>query len=192
MNLALAMGQRTDGDPADNAEAAINALRKAIEILPPEASPDLWTTIQVNLASSLLRRERGDKLENLTEARELCLEVLKYRSLDRDPNEWAYVQLNLAPTLEQLATLGEVDRSEAEAAYLAVIDARDRLEDRHVGNAYYQLGRTLRIAAQFNPKNLLRPGRRTSLTRRPSRTRLQSQPVSTKRPEITSNRQRRC
>ena len=155
MNLALAMGQRVNGDPADNAEAAINALRKALEILPPEASPDLKTTIQVNLASSLLRRERGEKLKDLGEARELCIEVLKYRSLDRDPNEWAYVQLNLAPTLEQLATFGKADRSEAEAAYLAVIDAQDRLEDRHVGNAHYQLGRMLRIAAQFDPEEFV-------------------------------------
>jgi CHAT domain-containing protein len=155
MYMGIAMAERGREDPSDNLEAALNALRQGLEILPPEGSPDLRSTIQTNLATTLLRRQRGEKIENLTEALGLCREVLKYRSIDRDPNEWAVVQLNYAPTLQQLATLGEVDRAEAEAAFLEVIDAASLIDDDKVANAQYQLGRMLRISAEFNPEQFV-------------------------------------
>jgi hypothetical protein len=155
MHLGIAMAERTREDPSDNLEAALNAQLQALEILPPDGSPDLRSTIQTNIATTLLRRQRGEKIANLREALALCEEVLRYRSIDRDPNEWAVAQLNYAPTLQQLANLGQGDRAEAEAAFLEVIDAAPLIDDDKVANAHYQLGRMLRIGAEFNPEQFV-------------------------------------
>jgi CHAT domain-containing protein/tetratricopeptide (TPR) repeat protein len=155
MHIGIAMAERLRGDPADNLESALNALRNGLEILPPDGSPDLRATIQTNIATSLLRRQRGEKLENLNEALALCQEVLEYRSIDREPDEWAIVQLNYAPVLLELAQLGEADPAEARTAYEEVIENGSLIDEDRLANAHYQLGRMLRVSAAFNPEKFV-------------------------------------
>jgi len=155
MHIGIALAEQVRDDPADNLDAGLNVMRKALDLLPPDGSPDLRTDIQANLATTLLRRQRGDKIANLTEALELCREVLDYRSFERDPNGWAVVQLNYAPVLQQLANLGEANRGEAEAIFRNVIEAGSQIDDEKVANAHYQLGRMLRSNTDFNPEKLL-------------------------------------
>ena len=155
MHMAIAMAQRTRDDPAENLERALELLSGALEILPGGAPDQIRTTIQTNLASLLIRRERGNKVDNLKRAVNVCKEVLRHRSLEREPSDWAYIQLNYAPALEQLADHGEVDRSEAIAAYGEVIAAAGLIDDQQLANAHFQLGRTLRREANFDPEDLV-------------------------------------
>ena len=155
MHMAIAVAQRSRDDPAENLEWALDLLNRALEILPSAASDQIRTTIQTNMASLLVRREQGGKVTNLKQAVEICEEVLRYRSLEREPSDWAYIQLNYAPALEQLADHGEVDRSEAIATYAEVIAAGDLVEDQQLANAHFQLGRTLRREANFDPEEFV-------------------------------------
>jgi CHAT domain-containing protein/tetratricopeptide (TPR) repeat protein len=155
MYIGIAMAERLRDDPADNLEAALNAMREGLRILPADGSEDLRATIKGNIATTLLRRQRGETLVNLTEARDLCLEVLEYRSLERDPDEWAVVQLNHAPILQELAQLGHADLADAEAVYQQVIDASERIAEAKTANAHYQLGRMLRLRTRFDPERFV-------------------------------------
>lgn len=155
MYIGIAMAERLRGDPADNLEAALNAMREGLRILPIEGDPDLRATIKINIATTLLRRQRGDKVANLIEARDLCREILEYRSLEDDPDEWAVVQLNYAPILHELARLGKADPADAELIYLEVIDASGAVVEAKVANAHFQLGRMLRIRARFSPERFV-------------------------------------
>ena len=155
MRLAIAIAEKTNGDPVENLEASVNALREALDYLPRSASLDLRTMIQTNLASALLRRPGGEKVANLYEALEISRDVLRYRSIEREPNEWAYIQLNYAPILEQLSEHGEVEREEALDAYLEVVEAGELIEDRHLANAHFQLGRVLCRAGAFDPERFV-------------------------------------
>ncbi|HEY2053153.1 MAG TPA: CHAT domain-containing protein [Solirubrobacterales bacterium] len=152
MYIGIAMAERVRDDPADNIEAALNAMREGLEMLPAEGSPDLRATIKSNIATTLLRRQRGERIADLGEARDLCQEVLQHRSLNREPDEWAVVQLNLAPILQELARLNASDPREAEAVYREVIDASEMLGPDKVANAHHQLGRMLRISVGFDPE----------------------------------------
>jgi CHAT domain-containing protein/tetratricopeptide (TPR) repeat protein len=152
MHIGIAMAERLRGDPADNLEAALNAMREGLEILPAGGTPDLRSTLKSNIATTLLRRQRGEKLANLIEARDLCREILDHRSLEKHPDEWAVVQLNYAPILQELARLGEADPADAEAVYHQVIDASRSVVEDKVANAHYQLGRMLRISTGFDPE----------------------------------------
>lgn len=155
MYIGIAMGERLRGDPADNLEAALNAMREGLQILPADGSPDLRATLEANIATTLLRRQRGEKIRNLIEAREFCRRALEYRSLDRDANEWAIVKLNEAPILQELAQHDAADPADAEVAYREVIDAEALIADDKVANAHYQLGRMLRIRAAFDPERFV-------------------------------------
>jgi CHAT domain-containing protein/tetratricopeptide (TPR) repeat protein len=152
MCIGIAMAERTRDDPADNIEAALDAMREGLRILPAEESSELRATIKGNIATTLLRRERGEKIANLIEARDLCREILEYRSLEDHPDDWATVQLNYAPILLGLARLGEADSGAAEAVYHEVIDASELVAGDKVANAHYQLGRMLRNSAAFTPE----------------------------------------
>jgi CHAT domain-containing protein/tetratricopeptide (TPR) repeat protein len=155
MYLGIAMAERLRGDPADNLEAGLNAMREGLRILPAEGDPELQATIKGNIATTLLRRQRGEKIANLIEARDLCREILEYRSLESNPDEWAVVQLNYAPILFELAGLGEADPADAEAVYHEVIAASGVLVEAKVANAHYQLGRMLRNKARFDPERFV-------------------------------------
>lgn len=155
MYLGMAMAERLRDDPADNHEAALNAMRDGLRILPADGSPELRATMKGNIATTLLRRQRGEKIGDLTEARDLCREVLDYNTLEDHPDEWATVQLNYAPILQELADLGEGDPGDSEAIYQEVIDAAGVVAEDKVANAHHQLGRTLRIRAQFDPERLV-------------------------------------
>jgi CHAT domain-containing protein/tetratricopeptide (TPR) repeat protein len=155
MYIGIAMAERLRDDPADNIEAALNAMREGLQILPAEGSAELRATIKGNIATTLLRRQRGEKIANLTEARDLCLEILEYRSPEDHPDDWAVVQLNYAPILQELAHLGEADAADAEAVYHEVLDASGSIAEDKAANAHYQLGRMLRTSAGFDPERFV-------------------------------------
>ncbi len=62
MHIGIAMAERLRGDPADNLEAALNAMREGLRILRAEASSDLRATLQTNIATTLLDASEGRKL----------------------------------------------------------------------------------------------------------------------------------
>ncbi len=65
------------------------------------------------------------------------------------------MQLNYAPILQELAHLGAADSTDAEAVYQEVINAAALITESKVANAHHQLGRLLRISAQFNPERFV-------------------------------------
>lgn len=88
MRLAVAFAEQIDGDPADNADLAIEALRDALGRLDDESPPELRDDIRTNLANALGRRERGERTENLSEGIDLCRTVLDHRSAAADGAQW--------------------------------------------------------------------------------------------------------
>lgn len=155
MYIGIALAERIRDDPAYNIDAALNAMREGLELLPADGSPDLRATIKSNIATTLLRRQRGERIADLREARGLCEEVLDHRSLDREPDEWAVVKLNLAPILQELARLDAADPTDAEATYREVIRASDVLTADKVANAHHQFGRLLRIGVGFDAERFV-------------------------------------
>jgi CHAT domain-containing protein/tetratricopeptide (TPR) repeat protein len=159
MYIGIAMAERIRDDPADNIEAALNAMREGLALLPVDGSSDLRATIKSNIATTLLRRQRDTRTTDLCEARGLCEEVLDYRSSEREPEEWAVVKLNLAPILQELAQLDAADPTEAEATYREVIAASESLAADKVANAHHQLGRLLRTSIAFDAERFVKDWR---------------------------------
>jgi tetratricopeptide (TPR) repeat protein len=148
MNLAVLVGSRPRGDPAENFEASIEILRDALGQLGDSPS-DLCATVQMNLAHHLHIRERGDRKENLQEARDLCLASLEWRSLDRNSEDWAYSKINLGGIYDDLAQIGEADLRDATATLEEVIAAEQEIEAKWlVGVAHSSLGALYRGAAE--------------------------------------------
>jgi CHAT domain-containing protein/tetratricopeptide (TPR) repeat protein len=147
MRLAIAFAEQIGGDPADNADLAIEALRDALGYLDEGSPLELRDDIQTNLANALGRRERGDQTENLREGVDLCRTVLNHRSPAVDGAQWGRAQLNLAGLLRDLELIGEVPEDEVVSAYKSVIAARGKLPDWQAAMAYLSLGRRLRVLA---------------------------------------------
>lgn len=147
MRLAVAFAERIEGDPADNAELAIEALRDALSYLEESSPSELRDDIQVNLANALMRRERGEKVVNLREALVLCRSVLDHRSAEAHGPRWGRFQLNLAAVLAELESAGEAAPAEVAGAYEAVLAAQGSVPDWQVAMAHYSLGRRLRVLA---------------------------------------------
>lgn len=147
MRLAVAFAERLEGDPTDNGELAIEALRDALGYVNEDSPLELRDDIQTNLANALMRRERGEKTANLREGVTLCEAVLKHRNAAADGSQWGRVQLNLAALLIELESAGEVLTNKAVEAYQAVVTARGQIPDWQVGMAHYSLGHRLRILA---------------------------------------------
>jgi hypothetical protein len=112
MHLGLAMGERVEGDRADNLDAAVNSLTTAVDTLGESSPPWLWAIVRTNLAWALLRRERGDRVEDLRRAESLCEEA--YRSPERDADDWAHTQLNLGEVRARLFELGQTTLEQVE------------------------------------------------------------------------------
>jgi CHAT domain-containing protein/tetratricopeptide (TPR) repeat protein len=147
MALAVAFAERIEGDPADNAELAVKALRDALSYLDENSQLDLSDDLQLNLANALMRRERGDRVANLGEGVALCQAVLAHRTPTADGSQWGRAQLNLAALLYELKSVGDAARGDAAQAYESVIGARGQVPDWQVAMAHYSLGRGLRILA---------------------------------------------
>jgi CHAT domain-containing protein/tetratricopeptide (TPR) repeat protein len=147
MRLAVAFAEQIDGDPADNADLAIEALRDALSYLDDDSPLKLRDDIRTNLANALGRRERGERSENLREGVALCRDVLAHRSAAVDGSQWGRAQLNLAGLLRDLELLGEAREDEVVEAYEMVISAVGQLPDWQVAMAHFSLGRRLRVLA---------------------------------------------
>jgi CHAT domain-containing protein/tetratricopeptide (TPR) repeat protein len=147
MRLAIAFAEQLEGDPADNADLAVKALRDALHYLPDGAPLSLRDDIEVNLANALMRRERGERIEDLEEGVELCRSVLAHRTPGVDGSQWSRFQLNLAALLGELESAGGGSTADADQAYEGVVRARGAVPDWHVAMAQYHLGRRLRILA---------------------------------------------
>lgn len=147
MRLAIAFAEQIGGDPADNGDLAIEALRDALSYLDEDAPLELRDDIQTNLANALGRRQRGDRAQNLREGVDLCRAVLSHRSPAVDGAQWGRAQLNLAGLLLDLEHLGEDTDEEVDVAYETVIAARGELPDWQVAMAHFSLGRRARILA---------------------------------------------
>jgi len=153
MRLAVAFAEQIDGDPADNADLAIEALRDALGRLEDGSPPELRDDIRTNLANALGRRERGERTENLREGIGLCQAVLDHRSPEADGTQWGRAQLNLAGLLRDLELLDEVSGEEVVEAYESVIAARGMVTDWQVAMAHFSLGRRLRVLAVGDPES---------------------------------------
>lgn len=92
MNLSMAYGNRSRGDPAWNRTQSITLLTEAIERARQSGDRDSWAMAQTNLALVLLNRgETGD----VDRARDHLELALTHRSRKRDPGDWAFTQLHL-------------------------------------------------------------------------------------------------
>lgn len=151
--LAIAFAEQLSGDPADNADLAIKALRDALTYLDDDSPPELRDDIQTNLANALERREHGDRTQNLREGVDLCRAVLGHRTPTADGALWGRTQLNLAVLLGSLEHYNEVPGDEVIEAYQPVIDARGEVPDWQVAMAHFSLGRRLRIIAAGDPES---------------------------------------
>jgi CHAT domain-containing protein/tetratricopeptide (TPR) repeat protein len=147
MRLAVAFAEQIGGDPADNADLAIEALRDALSYLDDDSPLEVRDDIRTNLANALERSERGDRTQNLREGVELCRAVLDHRNPATDGAQWGRAQLNLAVILWNLEQLDEAQSEEVIKAYESVIDARGAVPDWQVAMAHLSLGRRLRVIA---------------------------------------------
>lgn len=152
MRLAIAFAEQIGGDPADNADLAIDALRDALSYLDDDSPLELRDDIQTNLANALERRERGDRTQNLREGIDLCRAVLSHRSPEVDGAQWGRTQLNLAVLLGELEHYDEARGEEVVEAYEVVIAAQGKLPDWQVAMAHFSLGRRLRVLAVGDPE----------------------------------------
>lgn len=153
MRLAIAFAEQIGGDPADNADLAIEALRDALSYLDDDSPLELRDDIRTNLANALERRERGDRAQNLREGIDLCRAVLGHRSPGTDGAQWGRTQLNLAVLLGDLEHYDELREEEVVEAYDAVIDAHGEVPDWQVAMAHFSLGRRLRVIAAGDPES---------------------------------------
>lgn len=153
MRLAIAFAEQIGGDPADNADLAIEALRDALSYLDDDSPLELRDDIRTNLANALERRERGDRAQNLREGINLCRAVLSHRSPWADGAQWGRTHLNLAVLLGDLEHYDEAQGEEVVEAYEAVIDARGEVPDWQVAMAHFSLGRRLREIATGDPES---------------------------------------
>lgn len=161
--LAIAYGMRVLGDPRENLEESVRAMRVSVRLLEQQGDSDLLALVQTNLAQSLERRESGERLANLDEAYALCRAALRWRSPERDAVDWAYSMVNLGHIVEKRADAGSGGAREARKAYEAVIGQADRVVDRRVlGLAYSNLGNVHRVKAV---KSRLRCSRERHLAR---------------------------
>jgi CHAT domain-containing protein/tetratricopeptide (TPR) repeat protein len=147
MRLAVSFAEQLDGDPADNAELAVEALRDARKYLPTEAPLQLRDDIEVNLANALMRREHGGRIANLEEGVALCRAALTHRTASADGPQWGRIQLNLAALLGELQTATGGSSADADEAYVEVVDSRGSVPDWQVAMAHFSLGRRLRVLA---------------------------------------------
>jgi CHAT domain-containing protein/tetratricopeptide (TPR) repeat protein len=147
MRLAVAFAEQIGGDPADNADLAIEALRDALSYLDDDSPLEVRDDIRTNLANALERKERGDRPQNLREGIELCRAVLDHRDPATDGAQWGRTQLNLAVILWGMEQLDEAPSEEVVNAYESVIDARGAVPDWQVAMAHFSLGRRLRVIA---------------------------------------------
>jgi hypothetical protein len=71
MNLGNAYGDRTQGEPAENVEEAIQSYRQALEVMTRHTMPAEWVKTMTNLGNAYMNRIRGERAENIKEAN-LC------------------------------------------------------------------------------------------------------------------------
>ena len=141
MEIGLVLGERLQGDRADNLDAAVVTLREALSAVPPESN-ELRAMILTNLSVALGRTERGRSVAVARESAALCREALGLRSVDHNADDWAYSQINLGEALQRLITLNEADFAEARDCYEAVLAHADAITDvAIIGNAHFSLAR---------------------------------------------------
>lgn len=95
-NLSVAYFYRQRGDRAENLESGIEAVRKALELLPKEGTcADQRNIAQTNLGAAYTQRIRGERAENIDLAIAAFEATLQSVSRETEPQIWALAQSNL-------------------------------------------------------------------------------------------------
>lgn len=151
--LGSALLQDHLGERAENIEAGIKCIKKALQVYTPSTFPMDWATSQHELATAYFQRIRGNRAENLEEAISGFNKALAIRTRQDYPELWADTEYNLAAAYTERIR-GEQAENLETAIHLfhGVLDVYTRQADaarwamvqNALGNAYLRRVRGVR------------------------------------------------
>jgi tetratricopeptide (TPR) repeat protein len=99
--LGRVLSHRLRGDPATNQENAINALKAAIEALPPQGHAEEAMTLSISLGQAYLQLPKGVRAVNLETAAAYLKQAICEPARQHAPVDWALAKVTLGQVCEE-------------------------------------------------------------------------------------------